>query len=129
MLGVDRDAIVDSQWVDNGPGWLALLLGSVDEVMALRPGTTELDIGAVALDDSGAPEQLEVRAFFPGTAVLEDPVTGSLNASVAQWLLGDRPADRALRRAPGHRDRRRPAACTSARTPAEPCGWPAPRTR
>jgi PhzF family phenazine biosynthesis protein len=89
VLGVEREAIVDSQWVDNGPGWLAILLGSVDEVLALRPGTTELDIGAVALDESAAPEQLEVRAFFPvGTAVLEDPVTGSLNASVGEWLLG-----------------------------------------
>jgi PhzF family phenazine biosynthesis protein len=89
VLGVEREAIVDSQWVDNGPGWLAILLGSVDEVLALRPGTTELDIGVVALDDSEAPEQLEVRAFFPvGAAVLEDPVTGSLNASVGEWLLG-----------------------------------------
>ena len=89
VLGVEREAIADSQWVDNGPGWLAILLGSVDEVLALRPGRPSSTSAPSPVDDSGAPEQLEVRAFFPvGTAVLEDPVTGSLNASVAEWLLG-----------------------------------------
>jgi len=35
-----------------------------------------------------SPEAIEVRAFFPGgDATIEDPVTGSLNASLAQWLL------------------------------------------
>jgi PhzF family phenazine biosynthesis protein len=88
LLSIGRDAIVDSQWVDNGPGWMAVLLGSVEEVLALRPAPIDLDIGAVALYPEGGPAAVEVRAFFPKDgATTEDPVTGSLNASLAEWLL------------------------------------------
>ena len=76
------------QWVDNGPGWVAVLLGSVEEVLALRPAPIDLDIGVVALYPEGGPAAIEVRAFFPKDgATTEDPVTGSLNASLAEWLL------------------------------------------
>lgn len=88
MLNVPRDEIVDAQWVDNGPGWVGVLLPSAQRVLALQPGPVTLDIGVVGPHPSGAPEAYEVRAFMPregGTA--EDPVTGSLNASLAQWLL------------------------------------------
>ncbi len=88
LLGIGRDDIVDSQWVDNGPGWMAVLLGSVEEVLALRPAPIDLDIGVVALYPEGGPAAIEVRAFFPKDgATTEDPVTGSLNASLAEWLL------------------------------------------
>jgi PhzF family phenazine biosynthesis protein len=88
LLGVARDDIVDSQWVDNGPGWMAVLLGSVEEVLAVRPAPIDLDIGVVALYPEGGPAAIEVRAFFPKDgATTEDPVTGSLNASLAEWLL------------------------------------------
>lgn len=88
MLGLDRREIVDSQWVDNGPGWVAVLLGDAEAVLALRPGTVELDVGVVgAYPDADGPE-FEVRAFVPASgATVEDPVTGSLNASLADWLL------------------------------------------
>ncbi len=87
-LGIPRGAIDAAEWVDNGPGWVAVLLSSADAVLALRPAFIELDLGVVGPHSDGAAEALEVRAFFPkdGTLV-EDPVTGSLNASVAQWLL------------------------------------------
>jgi PhzF family phenazine biosynthesis protein len=90
ILGIGRDDVVDAQWVDNGPGWVAVLLNDADAVLAVRPGSVgELDIGVVGPHPAGSPEAIEVRAFFPkdGTTV-EDPVTGSLNASLAQWLLG-----------------------------------------
>jgi PhzF family phenazine biosynthesis protein len=88
-LGIDRNAIVDCAWIDNGPGWVGVLLGSVDEVLAVTPSFAPLDIGLVALHPAGSSFAVEVRAFFPKDGVLvEDPVTGSLNASVAQWLLG-----------------------------------------
>lgn len=88
-LGVDPSAVVDSAWVDNGPGWLAVLLGSAEEVLAVRPTFINQDIGVVGPHPAGSPEAFEVRAFFPvGGELREDPVTGSLNASVAQWLLG-----------------------------------------
>ena len=89
LLGIGRADIVDAQWVDNGPGWVAVLLASADAVLALRPGFMDLDLGVVGPHPPGAPEAFEVRAFFPKDgATTEDPVTGSLNASLAQWLLG-----------------------------------------
>ena len=87
-LGIDVADIVDSQWVDNGPGWVAVLLQDVERVLSVRPVLSTLDIGIVALHPEGADAAIEVRAFFPKDGVaVEDPVTGSLNASLAQWLL------------------------------------------
>lgn len=90
VLGIDRTAIVDSQWVDNGPGWVAVMLTSAEQVLALRPRDSELCVGVVAPypEDEPSGAAFEVRAFFPKEGELvEDPVTGSLNASLAQWLL------------------------------------------
>src|SRR4051812_1023095 len=88
LLAIDPSEIVDSQWVDNGPGWVAVLLADADAVLALRPSAGELDIGAVGPYAEGSAQQFEVRAFFPKDgSLVEDPVTGSLNASLAEWLL------------------------------------------
>jgi len=88
MLGTGRDAIVAAEWADNGPGWVAVLLESADAVLALRPGPADLDVGVIGPYPPGSPEAFEVRAFTPMLGgVGEDPVTGSLNASLAQWLL------------------------------------------
>jgi PhzF family phenazine biosynthesis protein len=89
VLGLDRAEIVDAQWADNGPGWVAVLLESADAVLALRPGEVDLELGVVGPYPPGSPHAFEVRAFFQTDAgTSEDPVTGSLNASLAQWLLG-----------------------------------------
>jgi PhzF family phenazine biosynthesis protein len=88
-LGIERSAVVAAEWVDNGPGWLALLLGSAAEVLAIRPDFIDQDVGVVGPYPPGSPAAFELRAFFPvGRTLVEDPVTGSLNASVAQWLTG-----------------------------------------
>lgn len=88
VLGIDRAAIVDAEWVDNGPGWVAVLLASAEAVLALRPGFVDFDLGVVGPCPPGSPSAVEVRAFFPmGGATVEDPVTGSLNAGLAGWLL------------------------------------------
>jgi PhzF family phenazine biosynthesis protein len=88
VLRIDRDEIVDAEWADNGPGWVAVLLTSADAVLALEPGFVDLDVGVAGPHPDGAPAAFEVRAFFPKDgATVEDPVTGSLNASLAQWLL------------------------------------------
>ncbi|MQA98482.1 MAG: PhzF family phenazine biosynthesis isomerase [Streptosporangiales bacterium] len=88
-LGVERAAVVDAQWADNGPGWVAVLLGTADEVLAVRPGPVTYKIGVVGPHPAGASPAWEVRAFVPSAGgTTEDPVTGSLNASVAQWLIG-----------------------------------------
>jgi PhzF family phenazine biosynthesis protein len=90
VLRIGRTEIVDAAWVDNGPGWLAVLLASADVVLALQPGLVDLKVGVVGPYPKGAPAAFEVRAFFPKNgATAEDPVTGSLNASLAQWLLDD----------------------------------------
>jgi PhzF family phenazine biosynthesis protein len=87
-LGVERSDIVDAAWADNGPGWVAVMLRSADAVLALKPRFVDFDLGVVGPSPADADEAFEVRAFFPKDGVLvEDPVTGSLNASLAQWLL------------------------------------------
>ncbi len=88
LLRIDQAEIVDSQWVDNGPGWVGVLLDSAEAVLDLRPGAVDLDVGVAGLHPPGSPELLEVRAFFPvDGGTVEDPVTGSLNASLAGWLI------------------------------------------
>ena len=91
-IGVADAAIRAAQWVDNGPGWVAVLLGSRSEVLALKHDAGVLgdqSLGVVAPWDAardGGEVQFEVRAFMGRGG--EDPVTGSLNASLAQWLIG-----------------------------------------
>ncbi len=88
-LGITAEDVVDMQWVDNGPGWLAVLLRDADAVLAVKPGAIEHKVGVVGPHPAGAPAAIELRAFFSVDGVTrEDPVTGSLNASLAQWLLG-----------------------------------------
>lgn len=87
-LGLARGDVVDAHWVDNGPGWVALLLSDADAVLGVHPTTLDLPVGVVGAYPDGSPSALEVRGFFPmGGILVEDPVTGSLNASLARWLL------------------------------------------
>ena len=89
--GITRDRVVAHQWVDNGPGWAAVQLSSAEEVLALEPDFSHLPdamLGVVGAHAPGAECAFEVRVFGPRVGVSEDPVTGSFNASVAQWLIG-----------------------------------------
>ncbi len=99
VLRIDPSEVLDAQWADNGPGWIAVKLASADAVLALDPdfGAVEsYDIGVVGPNPIGVVGEsaagdaaIEVRAFFrAGGQAAEDPVTGSLNAALAQWLLG-----------------------------------------
>lgn len=112
-LGVRRNDIVAHAWCDNGPNWRGVMLRSAEQVRALKPDAAVLaglDVGVVGPNASATkpggkvgviapqvasdqaaddPTQFEVRAFFPGNnGMAEDPVTGSLNAGLAQWLIG-----------------------------------------
>lgn len=95
VLRIPRDQIVDAHWVDNGPGWVGILLADAATVLAIDPdfsrhaGPGSLDIGLVGPTPPGAECAFEVRAVFSDEqgGMREDPVTGSLNASLAQWLL------------------------------------------
>jgi PhzF family phenazine biosynthesis protein len=88
VLKIARTEIVDAAWADNGPGWLAVLLADAQAVLAVEPGYVDFDLGVVGAHPEGSEQAWELRAFFPKDgSTTEDPVTGSLNASVAQWLL------------------------------------------
>jgi len=89
-LGISSSDIVHHQWVDNGPGWCAVMLRSARDVLALKPdwaALAPLKLGVVGPQESGHDAAFEVRAFVGGGGY-EDPVTGSLNASLGQWLIG-----------------------------------------
>ncbi|HEY6352860.1 MAG TPA: PhzF family phenazine biosynthesis protein, partial [Burkholderiaceae bacterium] len=91
-LALARGEIVDHQWVDNGPGWCAVRLASAERVLQLKADYSALrglSLGVVAPHAAGASDaQFEVRALIGHGSGYEDPVTGSLNASLAQWLVG-----------------------------------------
>lgn len=93
ILGIGREQVVDAEWLDNGPGWVGLLLDSACTVLNLRPDSSghpgRWDIGVIGPRQPGSETAFELRAFFTeGEEPLrEDPVTGSLNAAAAEWLI------------------------------------------
>ena len=109
-LGVQRSDIIAHSWCDNGPNWRGVMLRDATQVMALKADAAilaGLDVGVVGARPQGSADAprgkvgviaaqtqdnftaFEVRAFFPGNnGMTEDPVTGSLNAALAQWLIG-----------------------------------------
>jgi len=100
-LGIARSDILAHAWCDNGPNWRGILLASAAQVLALKPDAAILDqlevgvagprgkVGVAGATAPGDDCAFEVRAFFPGNnGLAEDPVTGSLNAALAQWLIG-----------------------------------------
>ena len=95
VLGVQAKDVAGAAWIDNGPGWMGILLHSADAVRTLEPDLSaragQWSIGVAGVYPVGGEAQVEVRAFFndSGGPLREDPVTGSLNASLAQWLLGE----------------------------------------
>jgi len=92
VLDIDHDLVMAAQWADNGPGWVALLLADAEAVLALHPqagdGGRFDSIGVIGPYPSGSEVDFEVRAFTPLEGQREDPVTGSLNAALGQWLIG-----------------------------------------
>ena len=87
-LGISHDAIIDAAWIDNGPGWMGILLASADEVLAIQPKPMKLTLGVAGAHTTESRFAYEVRAFYSSNGItFEDPVTGSLNASLAQWLI------------------------------------------
>ena len=100
-LGIARDDIVRHAWCDNGPNWRGVMLRSAEQVLQLKPNAEILagldvgvvgprgKVGVIGAHDADDDTAFEVRAFFPGNnGMTEDPVTGSLNAALAQWLMG-----------------------------------------
>jgi len=93
QLGLTSGDVVASSWIDNGPGWMGLLLESADAVLDVALPTETIpgfDVGLIGPHPEGSECSIEVRGLFADAAgqVREDPVTGSLNASAAQWLIG-----------------------------------------
>jgi PhzF family phenazine biosynthesis protein len=98
FLGIEPDVVVDAQWADNGPGWVALLLTDAETVLALKPKAVDSGrlsaVGVIGPYPPHSEVNFEVRAFVAAPGRGEDPVTGSLNAALGQWLIG-------TQRAPG----------------------------
>ena len=89
-LGLPRADVLAHQWVDNGPGWCAIRLASAQAVLAVQPdwaALADIKLGLVGPHAAGVDAQFEVRALIGEGPGYEDPVTGSLNASLAQWLI------------------------------------------
>lgn len=89
-LRIDTKDIVNHQWIDNGPGWCAVVLRTAEQVLNLKPDFVilgDLKLGVIAPQQAGIDTDYEVRAFVGSLGVPEDPVTGSLNAGLAAWLI------------------------------------------
>lgn len=93
ILGIDRSEVVEARWIDNGPGWVGVLLADDRAVLGLEPDVSghpgRWDIGVLGPCAEGSEDAFEVRGFFTDGVgpMVEDPVTGSLNASAAQWMI------------------------------------------
>lgn len=88
-FGIREDQVLSHQWVDNGPGWAVIRLATAQEVLELEPDLSRIPtamIGAIGAYPEGSEHAYEMRTFAPGVGVPEDPVCGSMNASVGQWL-------------------------------------------
>ncbi len=105
-FGIDREQVLGHQWVDNGPGWAVVRLATAREVLDLEPDLSRIPtamIGAIGAYPPGSEYAFELRTFAPAVGVAEDPVCGSMNASVAQWLVGTGVAPASYRVAQGRR--------------------------
>jgi PhzF family phenazine biosynthesis protein len=88
-FGIDHGHVLAHQWVDNGPGWAVIRLATAHEVLQLQPDLSPIPtamVGAIGAHPAGSEHAFELRTFAPGVGVPEDPVCGSMNAAVAQWL-------------------------------------------
>ncbi len=90
-LGAGRDRLVAAQWLNNGPNWLTLLFDSAATVLALEPDAALMkrfrSVGVVGPHPAGSDFAFEVRGFVGTPSLYEDPVTGSLNAGIGEWLI------------------------------------------
>ena len=105
-FGIKRDRVLAHQWVDNGPGWAVVQLPTAGEVLALEPDFSVIPtamVGAIGAYPDGSEHAFEMRTFAPGVGVAEDPVCGSMNASVGQWLTATGAAPSAYRVSQGAR--------------------------
>ena len=88
-FGVSRESVIGHHWVDNGPGWAVVQLPTAEDVLTIEPDLTLIPdamVGAIGAHPDGSPHAFEMRTFAPRIGVAEDPVCGSMNASVGQWF-------------------------------------------
>jgi PhzF family phenazine biosynthesis protein len=105
-FGIDGDRVLSHQWVDNGPGWAVVRLATAQQVLDLEPDLSQIPtamIGAIGAHPDGSEHTFEMRTFAPGIGVAEDPVCGSMNASVGQWLTRTGAVSGSYRVSQGHR--------------------------
>lgn len=96
-LGLDDEALLAAAWADNGPGWAAVRVADADTVLAIEPDYAAMNgynVGVIGPHAPTAEADFEVRALIADGEHKEDPVTGSLNAALAQWLIASEQAPR-----------------------------------
>lgn len=91
-MDISREEIIEAQWADNGPGWVGIILKDAEAVLALNPRRNHperIDVGVIGAHRPGGPVDFEIRTFFSdhNRTIVEDPITGSFNASAANWLF------------------------------------------
>jgi PhzF family phenazine biosynthesis protein len=91
-LGLERSDVLRHQWAHNGPRWQALQLADAQAVLDVEPDYAALapfGVGLIGAYPPGGDVDFEVRGLMGFEAMpAEDPVTGSLNAALGQWLIG-----------------------------------------
>lgn len=124
-FGIGPDQVLSHQWVDNGPGWAVIRLATAGEVLDLDPDLSLIPdamVGAIGAYPAGSEFAFEMRTFAPGVGVAEDPVCGSMNASVGSGSpVPARPAR--VTGSPRAPSSARPGTSRSPPTLTAPCGW------
>lgn len=92
LVGSDGQGLIDAMWIDNGPGWLGLVFDQAATILSFEPQRAwpaALHIGVIGFHGPASEFAIEARAFHTDQylGAVEDPVTGSFNAAIAQWLI------------------------------------------
>ena len=90
VLELERGEIVRAARLDNGPVWQVLELGSAERVLAIDSSRVRwpehVGVAVLGPHPAGSECDHEIRSLSPSSGMSEDPITGSLNAAVAQWM-------------------------------------------
>lgn len=91
QLGLRSDEIIHELELNNGPAWQFFELQSASDVLKVDSSKVKWPefkaIGLMGKRDGDGDADYEVRMLATSSGMSEDPITGSLNAAIAKWLL------------------------------------------
>jgi len=92
-LGIASTSIINTAFLDNGPQWQVFELASADDVLSADSSAVNFSedkpVGLIGPHAPGGECDFEVRMMASSGGMSEDPITGSLNAALAHWMLSD----------------------------------------